>query len=162
MMTQDQNHSAQKAVAVETAMEENLRHYLKQQAALCEKLESIADSLPDSADAQDCLQLAQALVPLVKRVHDYEENKVFPWLVHVRKADATLLSTLERLRYEHLGDEEFATDLSSALRAYVTQRQTCNTEALAWMLRGFFEGMRRHIAFEREHILPLLHAQTIQ
>jgi hypothetical protein len=24
------------------------------------------------------------------------------------------------------------------------------------MLRGFFEGLRRHIAFEREHIVPLL------
>ena len=140
-------------------MEENLRRYLTQQSALCEKLENIADALPDSVDVQDCLQLAQALVPLVKRVHDFEENKVFPWLVLVRQADASLRSTLERLRFEHLGDEEFASDLSSALRAYVTQRQSCNTEALAWMLRGFFEGMRRHIAFEREHILPLLHTQ---
>jgi hypothetical protein len=24
------------------------------------------------------------------------------------------------------------------------------------MLRGFFEGLRRHIAFEREHIVPIL------
>ncbi|TFF20657.1 hemerythrin domain-containing protein [Jiella endophytica] len=29
-------------------------------------------------------------------------------------------------------------------------------EALGYMLRGFFEGLRRHIAFEEEHLLPLL------
>ncbi|MBO0903834.1 hemerythrin domain-containing protein [Jiella sonneratiae] len=29
-------------------------------------------------------------------------------------------------------------------------------EVLGYMLRGFFEGLRRHIAFEEEHLLPLL------
>ena len=29
-------------------------------------------------------------------------------------------------------------------------------EALGYMLRGFFEGLRRHIAFEEEHLVPLL------
>lgn len=140
-------------------MESALNQYLAQQARLCEKLESIADALPNDVDRQDCLQLAQALLPLIKRVHDYEEHTVFPWLMLARGADETLRNSLDRLKYEHLGDEEFATDLSSALRGYVTDRASCNTEALAWMLRGFFEGMRRHIAFEREHILPLLQQQ---
>ncbi|MNL85495.1 hypothetical protein D3C87_2138230 [compost metagenome] len=30
---------------------------------------------------------------------------------------------------------------------------TVNMEATGYMLRGFFEGMRRHIAFEREFLL---------
>ena len=29
-------------------------------------------------------------------------------------------------------------------------------ETLGYMLRGFFEGLRRHIAFEEEHLVPLL------
>lgn len=31
-----------------------------------------------------------------------------------------------------------------------------NAEAIGFMLRGFFEGLRRHIAFEREHVLPMI------
>jgi Hemerythrin HHE cation binding domain len=155
-MAQYQNHTQRSYEIAEVGMESALDQFLAQQSRLCEKLENIADALPNDADRQDCLQLSQALLPLIKRVHDYEEHTVFPWLVLARGSDDTLLNSLDRLKYEHLGDEEFATDLSLALRGYVTDRAACNTEALAWMLRGFFEGMRRHIAFEREHILPLL------
>ena len=31
-----------------------------------------------------------------------------------------------------------------------------NIDKLSYMLRGFFEGLRRHIAFEKEHLVPLL------
>jgi hypothetical protein len=33
-------------------------------------------------------------------------------------------------------------------------RSTDNAEVVGFMLRGFFESLRRHIAFEREHVLP--------
>jgi hemerythrin-like domain-containing protein len=160
-MTSNSKHSADGSPIADPeagpGMEQQLQQYLAQQAKLCEKLEEVADRLPDDADKQDCLQLAQALVPLVKRAHDYEEKTVFPWLILAGGADDSLRGSIERLRFEHIGDEEFSTDLSQALRSYVTDPANCNTESLAWMLRGFFEGMRRHIAFEREHILPLLH-----
>ena len=31
-----------------------------------------------------------------------------------------------------------------------------NPEATGYMLRGFFEALRRHIAFERDHLLAVL------
>ena len=31
-----------------------------------------------------------------------------------------------------------------------------NPEAVGFMLRGLFETLRRHIAFEREHVLPIV------
>lgn len=34
-----------------------------------------------------------------------------------------------------------------------------NPEALGFMLRAFFDSVRRHIAFEREHVLPAVKAR---
>lgn len=135
---------------------ETMRHYLREQARFCDRLETIADLLPDGVDARDCLLMAQNIVPLVKRAHAFEEGTVYPLLMSRPHLPQELLTTLERLRFEHLGDEEFAGDLCSSLRQFVTDRASCNVESLAWMLRGFFESLRRHVAFEREHILPLL------
>jgi len=133
-----------------------LRHYLKEQSRFCDRLETMADLLPDGVDDRDCLLMAQNIVPLVKRAHEFEEGTVYPLLIATPEMSPELLATLERLRFEHLGDEEFAGDLCNSLRQFVTDRQACNVESLAWMLRGFFESVRRHIAFEREHLLPLV------
>lgn len=137
-----------------------LRHYLKEQGRFCDRLETIADLLPDGVDSRDCLLMAQNIVPLVKRAHEFEEGQVYPLLLNLPGISPEMKDTLERLRFEHLGDEEFASDLCLSLRQFVTSRETCNVESLAWMLRGFFEGLRRHIAFEREHLLPLVERQS--
>jgi|JI10StandDraft_1071094.scaffolds.fasta_scaffold08038_4 hemerythrin-like domain-containing protein len=136
-----------------------LRHYLKEQGRFCDRLETIADLLPDGVDSRDCLLMAQNIVPLVKRAHEFEEGQVYPLLLSQPGISPQMKETLERLRFEHLGDEEFASDLCLSLRQFVTARENCNVESLAWMLRGFFEGLRRHIAFEREHLLPLVEKQ---
>lgn len=137
-----------------------LRHYLKEQDRFCDRLETIADLLPDGVDSRDCLLMAQNIVPLVKRAHEFEEGQVYPLLLSQPGISVQMKETLERLRFEHLGDEEFASDLCLSLRQFVTARENCNVESLAWMLRGFFEGLRRHIAFEREHLLPLVERQS--
>lgn len=139
---------------------ETLRHYLKEQARFCDRLETMADMLPDGVDSRDCLLMAQNIVPLVRRAHEFEEGSVYPLLLSGPGLSQDLTETLERLRFEHLGDEEFAGDLCVSLRQFVTDRANCNVESLAWMLRGFFESLRRHIAFEREHILPLVERQA--
>ncbi|MCJ8518043.1 hypothetical protein ABID21_001075 [Pseudorhizobium tarimense] len=36
-----------------------------------------------------------------------------------------------------------------------------DVEAGGYMLRGFIEGMRRHIAFERQHLLKSLSAVSL-
>ncbi len=132
------------------------RHYLNEKQQFCARLELVADLLPDRVDSQDCLLVAQNVVPLVKRAHDFEEGTVFPLLLARNNADAALLDTLERLRFEHIGDEDFAVELCVSLRQFALQPTSVDCESLAWMLRGFFEGLRRHIAFEREHLLPLV------
>ncbi len=64
-------------------------------------------------------------------------------------------TTLNRLRFEHCEDECFAEELTEALNALGSGNPDVNIEAIGYMLRGFFEAMRRHIAFESEMLLPI-------
>jgi Hemerythrin HHE cation binding domain len=124
---------------------------LDSQSKLCDELEAIADGLPSSVDSQFVLRTAKRILVIVKCAHDFEEGFLFPFL---ESRVPQLAATLERLRYEHWGDEEFAVDIHHALREYVRLHDNAKVDALAWMLRGFFEGMRRHIAFDREYLQP--------
>jgi hypothetical protein len=72
-----------------------------------------------------------------------------------RLADDKIETTLNRLRFEHCEDECFAEELTEALNALGTGNPDVNIEAIGYMLRGFFEAMRRHIAFESEMLLPI-------
>lgn len=129
-----------------------LRRSHGEQLALCKELEEIADSLPSSINRQKCIYAAKALGPLIKGGHHYEETVLFPQLQSSEGAPAHLAQTLERLKFEHFEDECFAEELTDALLKLGSD-DTVNMEAVGYMLRGFFEGIRRHIAFEREHLL---------
>jgi hemerythrin-like domain-containing protein len=124
-------------------------------SAICARLEEIADGLPENVDRQDCMELARTIYPTMVSSHKFEEGIVFP-LLRVTANVPGLDDTIERLRFEHWEDESFAAELQESLCAFVDGRQQDKTETLAWMLRGFFEGLRRHIAFEREHVMPML------
>jgi len=115
--------------------------------ALCDRLENIADSLPNTMDLRQCRAAAEDLVPVIIRVHRIEEEEIFPKL-SAAAATPQLTKTLDRLRTEHCTDECFAEELSDALQRAGDGR--IQPETLGYMLRGFFEAMRRHIAFEHE------------
>ena len=61
-------------------------------------------------------------------------------VIHFRHPQSTVGAKVDRYR---VGDDRFC-------------GRDCNFEALSYMLRGFFEGLRRHIAFEVEHLMPIL------
>lgn len=132
-----------------------------EQLALCDQLEEIADSLPAHIDGPKCLYAARALSPLIKGVHAYEENILFPWLETVSDIQPALKETLNRLKFEHCEDACFAEELTDALLR-LGSGEPVNMEATGYMLRGFFEALRRHIAFEREHILSNIKAHIQQ
>lgn len=123
-----------------------------EQLALCRELEDIADSLPASVNRQKCIYAAQALALLVKNSHDYEERIFFPWLERQGQAGGSLEAILSRLKFEHCEDECYAEELADVLLRLGRGDQV-NMEATGYMLRGFFEARRRHIAFERDHLL---------
>jgi hypothetical protein len=123
--------------------------------ALCTELESIADSLPDHFDPQLGLETAQRLLTTVKKAHDFEESTLYPALVEKAGNPPEFLAVIERLKYEHWGDEDFAGEVFHQIRQFAAHRTPETAERLSWTLRGLFENMRRHIAFEKEFLLPL-------
>ncbi|WP_158625944.1 hemerythrin domain-containing protein [Arsenicitalea aurantiaca] len=123
--------------------------------ALCDQLERIADRLPDGIDRQECLVLARALGPALYRIQTVEETLAFPVLAGWQSLEPEMAETLERLRFEHQSDLCYAEEIQDMLRAYGEGRPSPAPDAAGFMLRGFFEGIRRHVAFERQALLPL-------
>lgn len=125
---------------------------LKHQFAMCIQLEAIADALPSSIDTQAAMKFAQSLRSTLRRCHRLEEEIIFPSLL---RRDPQLLPILERLRNEHLEDLDNAGDIMDAVGAYIIDFQRRKSEILGYMLRCLFVSLRRHLAFDRDFILPL-------
>lgn len=143
----DPNNADAVIGAIEQAYQEKLR--------FCDMLEEIADGLPDRVDRFKCLTVANALSPLLAGVHQFEEEVVFP-TYSARTGGSDSAASLRRLSTEHVADECFADELTEVLLAIGHGAPVKNPETIGFMLRGFFESVRRHIAFEREHILPVI------
>ena len=125
-----------------------------QHLQLCDLLEEIADRLPDRIDGRQCVYAAAALRYRVNAHHQLEEDVLFPRLAARAGDDPDLHKILKRLADEHRTDEghcEEAIELLTKLSEGIAPR---NVEAAGYMLRGLFEGLRRHIAFENDHVLP--------
>lgn len=127
-----------------------LRRAHEEQLALCDELEDIADSLPANINRQKCIYASKALGPLIRGVHHYEETVLFPLIA--REFGNEFSTTIDRLKFEHCEDECFAEELTEALLR-LGSNSAVNMEATGYMLRGFFEAIRRHIAFERDFLL---------
>lgn len=139
----------------ETLRQQLLVHH-NIQLQLCEELEEIADTLPSVSNTQKILIICRDILPIVKKAHQFEEKTLFPVLAPTKAEDNVLSRNLERLRYEHWEDESFAEEICDELKLFVINPSKVVVDKLSYMLRGFFEGMRRHIAFEVEYLLPKL------
>jgi hypothetical protein len=128
----------------------------EEQLKLCAELEQIADSLPASINRQKCIYAAKTIGPLIKTTHSYEEDVLFPAVESQKATSPDVLKTLSRLRFEHFEDECFAEELTERLLLLGAGDKDVNMEATGYMLRGFFEALKRHVAFEREHLVPFM------
>jgi iron-sulfur cluster repair protein YtfE (RIC family) len=131
------------------------------QLALCDQLEQIADSIPGNINRRTCSVLAEKLNPLIRSVHRFEEDLLYPLTRRTRKNRSQMETTIKRLKHEHFEDECFAEELVEALRELSLDKTPENPEATGYMLRGFFEALRRHVAFEREHLEVLIHEHDL-
>ena len=123
---------------------------------LCDALEALADSLPYGADRQRCLHLARAVYPLVASSQKVEEALLLAPLACLAAKLPDVPATLERLRFEHHSDLCFAEELNGVLLAFGRGEDLIAPDAVGYMLRAFFESVRRHVAFEKEVLVPLL------
>jgi hemerythrin-like domain-containing protein len=127
------------------------QHYLE----LCDRMEEIADTLPDKVSVSTCTRVIQDLSRRVAWHHHFEEVHLFPVLRARARADDRLIASLNRLESEHRSDEGYADEIVDLLSALAngTSHEAPNTAG--YMLRGLFQSLRRHIAFENEYVLPL-------
>lgn len=125
-------------------------------ARLCADLEKVADGLPNNAERSACASIAHRVPELVGEVCRDEEDRLFPFLLRRFPELPDLPAAFERLKAEHHTDLCYAEEIEEALAAFGDGRPTLSTDAIGYMLRGFFDGQRRHIAAERQFLLPLL------
>lgn len=126
------------------------------QLELCDQLEKIADSLPKSVDRQACIHIAQALSTVINKAHETEETVFYPILENAGRLVVNAPSIVEHLRMDHLGDAFMAEEIVEVLMSYGAGEPLHEPEAAGYMLRGFFTGLRRHIAMEGELLRPAL------
>lgn len=124
-----------------------LQDAFDRQMHLCDLLETIADSLPERLDRQQCLHVARLIGPLIQQAHAAEEMLLFPRVTERHEEGA---GVIEHLRLEHIEDECFAEEVQYELLQMGQGRPVLAPEATGYMLRGFFEGVRRHVRHELE------------
>ena len=130
--------------------QDNLR-----QKWLCDVLETIADGLPNKLECALASMAAEALKTKVPLHHRQEEEVLFPLLTQRAAAQDNIEAVVQQLRQEHLADDTYASDLIGLLEMMGKGTAPRNPEMAGYMIRGFFETYRRHIAFEDLVILPL-------
>lgn len=140
------------------ALEQNYQSVLD----LCDVLEAIADALPH-ADMRLCMNTAEIVEPMIEATHVLEEDVLFPILAASKRREIN--QTMERLRQEHLSDSSTAEEVSDALRSISMGSPTLSYDGIGYLLRAFFDSMRRHIRGELEllHMLvPEPENRTVQ
>lgn len=125
---------------------------IAEQLELCGALEALADSLPLRMDTYAAMTLLEQLQATLHRCQRFEEAMVFPSLAARRPE---LAPTFDRLRAEHLEDQDQASDLRDAVEGFLARREPPKAEEIGYMLRGLFTSLRRHLAFDHDVILPL-------
>ncbi|MCJ8151671.1 hemerythrin domain-containing protein [Shinella sedimenti] len=122
---------------------------------LCLRLE---DAASDPTMARELRDLADAIPPLLKSVHDLEERLLFPdFDRHAGSCFAAM--TIERLKAEHRCDRLAAEELSLTLKAVADGRCGLSPDTVARMLAGFQESLRRHLFSEKIILESLLAAK---
>ena len=115
-------------------------------------IRDLADTLPRQLDTYVAVRLAGRLVPTLTQCQSLEEREVFPLL---RETSDTSAQMLDRLHAEHIEDEDHAAMLADAINRFAYDAAQNDAEALGYFLRGLFQPLRRHVAFDREVILPM-------
>jgi len=136
-----------------------LVHEHVRQEWLCDVLETIADGLPGKLECALAGMVIEALRNDLPLHHKDEEEGLFPLLCRRAVPEDNIDGVIRQLCREHLADDTYCDDLIDVLAALAEGRPPENPEMAGYMIRGFFESYRRHIAFENVVVLPLARAR---
>ena len=129
----------------------------KAQRVLADLLESVADSLPDAVNQASAALAASLLRDSVVRRSPLEEAALFP-LLEAHVPDGSPLHRAVLLaRREQRECAGRAIELAEELDLLAANGRARNADALGFMLRAFFDGLRRHLDWIDIAILPHAH-----
>lgn len=110
------------------------------QRRICDSLECLADHLPEPPSEALLMQIGQEITEIVTH--------------HFPRAEAVIRNlrpdgpALEQLAWMHALDATHAEDLMAALWDLAARRRSADKEQLGYMLRCFFDGCRRAMAYK--------------
>ncbi|WP_299822264.1 hemerythrin domain-containing protein [uncultured Jannaschia sp.] len=142
------HHRADQSETVPASFDE----CLTRQFALCAALETLADTLPLNVDTLAATRLAEALHPTLSCCQIFEETYVFPIIA---QSGPQVELIVERLRHEHIEDIYHARDVCDSVKAFAGRRHRVTANEEGYMLRCLFTSLRRHLAFDRDYVMPL-------
>ncbi|WP_454289378.1 hemerythrin domain-containing protein [Rhizobium arsenicireducens] len=138
-----------------------LRQNHEELLGLCRNIEELADSLPFDINEKLCRAVSDTVVPLLARTQKFEERLLFPNLDRSAGSCFTAMM-IERLKNEHRCDRLAAEEISLTLKAMLRGHCGLTFETIGYMLRGFFECVRRHVAAEKAMIDQLMQTESEQ
>ena len=109
----------------------------REQYRLCGLLEQMAERLPLRE-----LGSARAIVEILDRVHQYEEDELFPVLQAMSKQMSPLLADFKN---HHRYDRTEAVALIDAIET----AEIVDVQSLRSRIRGLSENIQRHVQFEQ-------------
>ena len=115
---------------------------------ICDLLESIADGLPNDIPRTQCQMLASSVVDQLRATHAIEDRVLMPLLLASEKFG--LRTSAQRLRHEHEFDDQAAQEVQEALHDLLMGKSLLSPDATGYLLRSFFESVRRHVHAEQD------------
>jgi len=121
---------------------------------LCAALEKIADGLPGAVHQKRTGKVLAFLDKAFSRHVFVHEKCLFPLVRSLEEKNEHTETMLRELEFEHSADRGLIVEILSAYMG----RDSRNTglEALGYLLRSFFENYRRHSAWERTALYPIV------
>lgn len=125
------------------------------QLQVCDILEHLADGLPDRAEAHLAKVAAYAVRSGWPKHVQFEEEVLFPLLGGHAEREPHIEATILQLSREHASDLGSDDELVEALRELALDRRPSNPEMVGYMLRSYFQTLRRHVQWENAFLIPL-------
>jgi hemerythrin-like domain-containing protein len=129
---------------------------------LCDMLETIADEISDNMKPSTVVMAARSLRHELPRLHRHEEQLLFPLLAKRALPEDDIEEILDGFRQENAMDEGYAEEVLTILDRLALGQGLENLEMAGYLLRGFFESLRRHLRWENIVILKLARQRLLQ
>ncbi len=128
--------------------------------SLCDRLEEIADALPNNLDPYVFETVARELRTMLPRLHRHMQQLLFPLLKKRARQKDGMADIIAGFTHEQNMDAGYALGVLDILDRFASgqlplDHEPKDYEAVGYLLRGFFESLRRHLRWERFLVLRL-------